>query len=298
MQSYRNYDYRKIFFRRPYWTELNILFLKSLLVSIFIILPLLIIFVNYYNQYPNDRIRYQLKQNYFVQIVKFYENKSPKAIEAKSAYITEIVGDIVLPPLDTEVDTTIEATIPDSVFEKPVKEDDSEVAAFGTAPSRRSSIQNAINSIQSAVAPGQTTANSPVSPYIARKKTYDSNTRKLNKENEEIGIPGTEFTDFDIVSGFRNQDEAIAVANENKKFVRHCIDKVYRNDPTLRGQMVIKFDVHPEGYAIGESIRVLESDIEDPRIMQCIKRSIRRWRNFPKVTYEMGNYSITQKYVF
>lgn len=303
MQSYRNYDYRKVFFRRPIWTELNVLFLNSLLLAIILVIPLTIASVNYYSNYPNDRIRHQVNQNYIVEIVKFYENREPRIPEA-TTYNASFVGGINLGLPEENVETTIVSTVPDSsiasapVVEQAATEDPSLTAGLNRPSSTSLSVQNAIGSIDTAVKPAELEDNSPLSEYVDSEKAYDSKVREMNKSGEDIGISGSEFTDFGIVSGFRKQEEAMAIANENKKFVRHCIDKVYRNDPTLRGQMVIKFDVHPEGYTIGESIKVIESDIEDPRIMQCIKRSIRRWRNFPKVAYENGNYSVTQKFVF
>lgn len=323
-----NYNYFKVFFRRPILTELNVLFWKFLAVSAIILFSLTLLSVRYYNKYPVNRLTYQLKQTYLSRIVSFYEKfeiTPPELTEPE--YSTTLAG--VTPPESSQMERMTEE-MDEAETEvangenigrgKPSKGNPGGNAALqvtGKAPDNKNaydpsmvaglpgsaqsnaSMQEAIGSIASAVKPGEAMQLSPMEPYNTRKKAYESNTKVLFRaENENIDIAESRFTDFEITTGIRDYEKIITTANENERYVKQCIDRYYRNDPTFRGNMVVKFDIHPEGNVIPSSIRVVDSDIKDVRVLNCIKRTIRRWRNFPHVPYEMGEYTITQKYVF
>lgn len=320
----RSYDYFKVFFHRPIWTELNVLFLKFLSISIIVLLCLTFLSVRFYNNYPVHRIDYHIKQNYLNRIVSFY-GKPPQPKEVEPAPPTNLANAKF--PEKLHVDETVEQaeleTEPDveTVSEKPIRSRDSGkkgaphitgndpeskkkydgtvVGSLNSSSESSAGVASAIGSIPALVKPSPSARYSPTDPYNARKKAYDSSVKELSRvDNDDIDIAKSEFTDFEIATGTRDYENTIATANENKKYVKHCIDRITRNDPTMRGNLVVKFDIHPEGYVIPASIRVVESDIKDMRILSCIKRTIRRWHNFPRVPYEQGEYSITQKYVF
>lgn len=328
MYSKRSYDYFKIFFRRPFWTELNVLFWKFLLISTIVLLCLTLLSVRYYNRYPIHRIQYHIKQNYLNRIVSFYGKPlKPKKVDAASStnlananFLEKLYADEAVEQVEVETEPDLE-TKAETVSEKPVrtgdsgknaapqitgavpdskrKYDGSVVASLSSAGESSAGMAGAIGSIPSLVKPSPAKRYSPTEPYNARKKAYDSSVKELSRvDNANIDIAKSEFTDFEIATGTRDYENTISTANENKKYVKHCIDRIARNDPTMRGNLVVKFDIHPEGYVIPASIRVVESDIKDMRILNCIKRTIRRWHNFPRVPYEQGEYSITQKYVF
>lgn len=326
--SKRNYDYFRIFFHRPILTELNVLFWKFLSVSAIVFLSLTLLSVRYYNHYPLHHIKNNLKQAYLNRIVSFYGNVAlPKPPEDAPTSMMPRVNDFYTDnprPEETveEAEAEREFTAKETAnAEKPAKgrpsggkgapqisaktpaskkkHDASVVASLDPSSRTSANMQNAIGSIASKVTPSSPESRSPMEPYNARKKAYESSVKELSRaENDNIDIAGSQFTDFDIVTGLRDYEKTIATSNENKRSVRHCIDRISRSDPTLRGNLVVKFDIHPEGYVIPQSIQVLHSDIQDVLILNCIKRTIRRWRNFPRVPYEMGEYSITQKYVF
>jgi hypothetical protein len=328
MYGKRSYDYFKIFFHRPIWTELNVLFWKFLSITGIILLLLTLLSVRYYNKYPVHRIKYQLKQTYLSRIVSFYGNvEIPSPVFEEPDY-SATLPETPLPEIlltesmaeeteETEAQVAREATvsrakrsqrnaggnaapqITSNVPDQKKGYDPSMVKGLSGSNQTGASMQEAIGSIASAVKPSEAKRHSPMEPYNTRKKAYESSVNELARaDNENIDIAESQFTDFDIATGVRDYEQTITTANENKKYVKHCIDRYYRNDPTFRGNMVVKFDIHPEGYVVPQSIRVIESDIEDTRVLNCIKRTIRRWRNFPRVPYELGEYSITQKYVF
>lgn len=324
----RNYDYFKVFFHRPIWTELNVLFWKFLSISTIVFLCLTLLSVRYYNKYPVHRIDYHIKQNYLNRIVSFYgKSPQPQEVEpapptnlAKAKFPEKLHVDETVEQAEVETESLVE-TEADTAPEKPVrsrvsggkgapyitgnipdlqkKYDETVVGTLNSASETSADMVSAIGSIPSLVKPSPTTRYSPTDPYNARKKAYDSSVKELSRvDNDNIDIAKSEFTDFEIATGTRDYENTIATANENKKYVKQCIDRITRNDPTMQGNLVVKFNIHPEGYVIPASIRVVESDIKDMRILNCIRRTIRRWHNFPPVPYEQGEYSITQKYVY
>jgi len=320
----RSYDYFKVFFHRPIWTELNVLFWKFLLISTFVLLCLTFLSVRYYNKYPVHRIDYHIKQNYLNRIVSFYGKfPQPKEVEpppsenlANARFPEKLQMEEAIEQAEVEIEPDVETNvetpargrdsgnkgaphITGKVPESKRKYDGTVVGSLNSASESGAGVASAIGSIPSLVKPSPSSRYSPTDPYNARKKAYDSSVKELSRvDNENIDIAKSEFTDFEIATGLRDYENVIATANENKKYVKQCIDRITRNDPTMRGNLVVKFDIHPEGYVVPASIRVVESDIQDMRILNCIKRTIRRWHNFPQVPYEQGEYTVTQKYVF
>lgn len=316
----RSYDYIKIFFTRPIWTELNVLFWKFLSISAVVILTLTFLSVRYYNHYSLQRIHHQMKQAYLSRLVTLYEKipfPNPPAEPPRSfnslvegfrweKLMSEQTPQIFEAQKNLERKAAREQTrnqaakrvstkIPDSRS----RYDSSMVASLNSSSQTGAEVLSAIGGIAAVVTSGAENRNSPMEPYNTRKKAYESSTRQFSRSpDEKVAIAESKFTDFDIATGVRDYDKTIAISHENKKDVRRCFDRVYRNDPTVKGNLVVKFNIHPEGYVIPESIRMVQSDIQDVHILNCIKRTIRRWRNFPRVPYEMGEYSITQKYVF
>ncbi len=116
--------------------------------------------------------------------------------------------------------------------------------------------------------------------------------------NNPINIPEPEPIKFSSHNGNRNLFETTAIIDVNEVDIRYCFQKFTRYDPTFSGDVLVSFTIHPNGYVIPGSIKIIKSNIVDPRILQCIKQSIRRWKNFPRIALEDGSFTITRKYVF
>ena len=131
------------------------------------------------------------------------------------------------------------------------------------------------------------------------KQVYHSTVKKYHaNKNQQINISEPTFTDFNIVKGYRSFEETIAVGSESKRIIQRCLDRYFRLHPRFRGKIVVKFDVHPEGYIIDESLKIVYSDIAYEPVMLSIRKSILRWVSYPEVPLESGIYSVTQKYIF
>jgi len=320
--NFKQYDYTKVFFRRPIWTEGNVRILMFLVPVAFVLFMLTFFSVRYFSSYPEYRIQSQIKQKYIARVVAEYANSEQPVLPQRNEPINLSIYGIDVSDLEDDDSDIIEA-VSDAIREEnrdesPIKgkprvrkrtalaeekkaEYDQSLSSFLKTPSQTSLVvQNAIQNIPNIISPGASERYSPLQPYNTRKKAYESGTRQLtaNGEGSNIDIASAEFTDFEIVKGLRNYEETITIAKDNQKFVKHCIERAFRDDPTVRGNIEVKFNIHPEGYVLGESVRILKSDVKDVKVLKCIKRTIRRWRNFPRVKYENGEYVITQKYIF
>lgn len=131
--------------------------------------------------------------------------------------------------------------------------------------------------------------------------------KSLRLRNEEevfaryeqpINIPEPEVFQFASQNGNRDLFETTAIMEVNEVDIRFCFEKFARFDPTFSGDVLVSFTIHPEGYVIPSSIKIVKSNIKDPRILRCIKKSIQRWKNFPRIALEDGLFTVTRKYVF
>lgn len=120
----------------------------------------------------------------------------------------------------------------------------------------------------------------------------------FKSHGEQIQIPLPEAFHFASENGRRDLQETSAVMEMNEIDVKYCFERVYRFDPSFKGFVLLRFTIHPEGYVIPASIKFLKTDIRDPRVLDCIRKQIQRWRNFPQIAYEDGNFTVTRKYVF
>ena len=313
------YDYTRVFFRKPIWTPANIRYWKFLGTTAAVVLFFFYAMTTYFSNYSAERIKEAVKRNYIAQLVEYYEARPVMVPEEEVSYAYFNPGEI-LADIRDEVETVGEREVREMVADPQLQrrraktvrnanteitdkatEYDHSLVSFLKSPDKTSqTVRNAIDGIATRVNPTTSQRYAPMEPYLTRKKAYASTVREFNDNTDEenVGIADGTFTDFDILSGVRDYEETMGVANDNKRTVQRCVDKYYRNNPTFRGTVEVKFDIHPEGYVIERSIHIVESDIKDVRVLNCIKKTIRRWRNFPPVAYENGEYGMTQKFIF
>lgn len=334
MSKYDKYSYEKVFFRRPIFSEMNVLFFKSLAITaVLSALLISVLALGFYKNYSEYKTRSEIKHTYMTQLVAYYQDAPRVEKSSRATYFQEHLVYTTTPSaeediVDSEFTSFVTGTAPDaiSVYDEAATEtvgqqdaataavpdvmdlgipgmtndyDESMLAYLPSASQTGANMQGAIDGILGAVKPVTPERTTRMQPYNTRKKAYSSNVRKLSQTlGSDVDIAEANFTDFEIIQGTRDYEETIGVVSENSGTIKPCLDRIHRKYPTLRGQFTVKFDVHPEGYTIPESIKVTDSDIKDVKILRCIKRTVRRWRNFPKVPTENGIYPMVQKFVF
>ena len=288
------YNFKRTFFHRPIMTKNNILFGKIVFGAALVLIGFTAICATFYSRYPAHHFTSNAREKVISRLVEFYGDQPPVLITSSD---NDFVNSLILVDPD-EIKTPVRE------FKKqPIRKQTPKSRGRQAAPDtyEAQTIQEAIENISTPITfatPSQASPKRDLQPYAASRRSYERSIKEISRGDRNVEIGGTDFTDFEIISGIRNNDEILGVASENRKLIQHCIDKIYRLYPNSTGNIVVKFDIHPEGYTIPGSVRVIESNVSDPRVLQCVKRSIRRWRNFPRVAYELGTYSMTQKYIF
>lgn len=257
-----SYNYKKVFFQRPILTQMNLFFWWFLFFTIIAVIPITIVSIRYFTHLPEYFMKQQFQKYTINQLMQVRRS----AIVHDNVEVNEIFfGDLSEdnPEETTEYNNIIkEVEIPTVLESAPVKK-------------------------------------SPLKRYRESKKIYAQNIEKFSVESDsQIHIAKPNFTDFEVPEGYRSFEETIMVGKESKRYIETCLDRFFRVQPRFRGKIIVKFDVHPEGYVIPETLKIVYSDIEYEPIKECIKKNIRRWVTYPPVPKEQGIYSVTQKYLF
>ncbi len=105
-------------------------------------------------------------------------------------------------------------------------------------------------------------------------------------------------TDDDEIRGYRDPDEIMKALEKRRQLIEICYKKYARSGLAKTGHVEVEFKISPDGYVIAESIRVLNSTINNKAVEQCIKKNIRRLPSFEKKEESQGIAHIVHKFVF
>ncbi|RMG64389.1 MAG: hypothetical protein D6715_09845 [Calditrichaeota bacterium] len=306
----QSFDYQREFFRRPFWNPSDRLYFRILLVVAFAVLVQTLLAVHYFSSPVLDAtLNKKIKHTYISKLVSFYQaGPRPRALERNPVVVPE-------PPSEEEI-TRREVQKIEDLMEKTKAARFTPEQIAGIEPVKRRKYQRKIQPLVSAgrnshalgeavdqmsvfANPAPEVSYSPLQPLKKQEELYRQKVKALAEaaESHQESLEES-FTDFQILKGYRDTDQLIAVARANNRFVKHCVEKYLRYMPDLHGSVVVQFTIHPQGHVVPGSVRILEASIADPRVVDCIKKTVRRWKNFPKVAYEMGEYTMTQKYIF
>jgi TonB family protein len=97
-------------------------------------------------------------------------------------------------------------------------------------------------------------------------------------------------------SAQRDPDVIDAVINQNKASVEYCYQSQLKVDPNLRGEILLSFDILPNG-RVG-AVKIMNSTLGNQQVERCIIHAVRRWSNFPRLTNSGGVVTIRTKFVF
>lgn len=123
--------------------------------------------------------------------------------------------------------------------------------------------------------------------YVIRRQ----GTAYINPTNELLN-------DNQLIFGYRDPDEIQRVISKYKPMIEHCYRKALTLNGGTSGYVKVQFQISYAGFVIPESIQVLNSTIKNRHAVQCIKKYIKRWRNFAALDETMGIARVTQKFVF
>jgi TonB family protein len=94
----------------------------------------------------------------------------------------------------------------------------------------------------------------------------------------------------------RTSHEVLKVVHSHMKTLQDCYRQELKNEPTLKGTIIVRFTVTPEGVVTNASL--VSSTLNNLRLDSCILARICRRRNFPECDPSFGNMTYRQKFTF
>ncbi len=298
------YNYKKIFYRRIILTPDNIR-LWSITTIIFVV-SLIVISqsLNWARNLPANLLSKKIKREYIAFLANENNVTEPEKNEPK---IEKNENEANLSQINPEESVSIGTPIRKSVSQ--VKKTESAYQEYleEEQASQERFMEfirpeaGSVEPITSAIAGIPGYAGADRYSESSRKEKYLSlkNEEKILERYEQpINIPEPESFEFSSNNSNRDLQETTAIMEVNEVDVRYCFEKFARYDPSFSGNVLVSFTIHPKGYVIPSSIKIVKSNIQDVRVIRCIKKSIERWRNFPKMALDEGSFTVTRKYVF
>lgn len=283
------FPYQTIYFRRPFLTTDNKRLWSILAVTATVILILHSLISHWTANISPGEVRAEIKQNYIsflARSITQVEIKSPDAPPASSVSIPESYRTQL-----TDISPSVSHHLQPRSIPTQVTQDITDLI--------EQTDQLGFATIGAAVEGVPGLAGRDFGSSRPEKKLFYRNETKIFRSHQEhIHIPIPDAIQFASRNGTRNLDETIAIMEANEHDIKYCFEKFARFDPSVSGDVLLSFSIHPDGFVIPATVRVLQSSVRDPRIIDCIKKQIRRWRNFTPLAYQDGNFSVTRKYVF
>lgn len=94
----------------------------------------------------------------------------------------------------------------------------------------------------------------------------------------------------------RDPDQVSKVVNGHNDAIEYCYQKELKRNPTLKGKLVVRFTINPQGKV--SSATIVSSTLNSPELEACILRRIQRWDDFGAVDASLGDATFRQVYTF
>lgn len=99
-----------------------------------------------------------------------------------------------------------------------------------------------------------------------------------------------------VKSESRNSEAVSEVINSHNSSIQYCYQREIKQNPDLKGKLVIRFTITPEGKV--KDVKILSSTLDNPRIEQCVVSRIARWDDFGAIDPAKGDATFRQVYTF
>jgi len=97
---------------------------------------------------------------------------------------------------------------------------------------------------------------------------------------------------------YRNQEDVLRTIYSKSSLIEWCYQKAARTNYVQPGYVKVEFHIAANGYVLPASIKILDSTVRNKEVEQCIKKNIRRWRNFERLENTDGIAHVVHKFVF
>lgn len=94
----------------------------------------------------------------------------------------------------------------------------------------------------------------------------------------------------------RSPEEISKILLAHNRTIQDCYKQALRQDSGLKGKIVVKFTVTPDGEVT--EVNIVNSNLKNGNLERCILRRIKRWKDFGFCDPEIGDLTYRQTYVF
>jgi len=94
----------------------------------------------------------------------------------------------------------------------------------------------------------------------------------------------------------RPADQVAKVIQSHARAIQNCYQQAVRQNPGLKGKVTFRISVSSAGNVV--DVKILDSTIQNEKMLRCMVNRIRRWRNFGRIDDAAGILSYRQSYVF
>jgi len=94
----------------------------------------------------------------------------------------------------------------------------------------------------------------------------------------------------------RTSSEVISVVRSHMTALQDCYKQELKNNPDLKGRVVVRFVITPEGIVSEASL--VSSSLNNSWMENCLLSRIERWKDFPPCDPSYGNMTYRQKFAF
>lgn len=99
-----------------------------------------------------------------------------------------------------------------------------------------------------------------------------------------------------VKSESRDSDKVSEIINRHNSSIQYCYQRELRQNPDLRGKLVVRFTITPEGKV--KDVKIITSTLNNQRIERCVVTRIKRWDDFGKIDPSRGDATFRQVYTF
>lgn len=98
------------------------------------------------------------------------------------------------------------------------------------------------------------------------------------------------------MSGARNSQDVFTVVNRHVDGIEYCFKREVRRKPDLRGKVVVRFTIKPDGTV--REVKIVSSTLNSPNVERCIVSRIEHWDDFGAIDPALGDATFRQVYTF
>lgn len=123
-----------------------------------------------------------------------------------------------------------------------------------------------------------------------------ASSRGLSRQGElRIEAP-SEFTGQAHKNVYRSGQALREVLLRHVPAIQYCYERELRRNPELRGKVVVRITVAPDGSV--KNAVIVSSTLENERVERCILSRILLWKDFPPIDPSEGDVTFRQVYTF